>query len=66
MIMKKRIPYNILFIGLILLLALLAGDPPKTLFPVLFLYILSGPVMALRARMRGKKAKPVKQDNPPL
>ena len=54
------------FIGLILLLALLAGDPPKTLFPVLLFYVLSGPVMAFRARMRGKKATPVRQENPPL
>lgn len=54
-----------LIIGLILMLALLASDPPKTLFPVLFLYICSGPVMAIKARFGKKKAVPVRQDNLP-
>ncbi len=36
-----------LFIGLILLLILLASDPAETLFPAIFLYTLSGPVLAL-------------------
>lgn len=55
-----------LIVGMILLLILLAGDPPKTLFPAIFLYVLSGPVMAIKARLTKKKPLAVKQDNPPL
>ena len=55
-----------LFIGLILLFILLASDPPKTLFPAIFLYTLSGPVLALRGRLGRKKVKAVSPDNRPL
>jgi len=55
-----------LIVGMILVLILLAGDPPKTLFPAIFLYVLSGPVMAIKARLTRKKPLAIKQDNPPL
>ena len=55
-----------LFIGLILLFILLASEPPKTLFPAIFLYTLSGPVLALRGRLGRKKVKAVSPDNRPL
>ena len=55
-----------LIIGLILLVILLASDPPKTLFPALFLYILSGPAIALYSRVKGKKLKAAKQEQSPL
>ena len=55
-----------LTVGLILLLILLASDPQKTLFPALFLYALSGPVLAVKNRLSKKKPQPVHQDNPPL
>lgn len=55
-----------LIVGMILLLILLAGDPPKTLFPAIFLYVLSGPVMAIKARLTRKKPLAIKQDNPQL
>ena len=55
-----------LIIGLILLVILLASDPPKTLFPALFLYILSGPAIALYGRVKGKKLKAAKQEQSPL
>ena len=55
-----------LIIGLILLVILLASDPPKTLFPALFLYILSGPAIAFYGRVRGKKLKAAKQEQAPL
>ncbi len=55
-----------LIVGMILLLILLASDPQKTLFPALFLYILSGPVLAIKARLTKKKPVPVHLDNPPL
>lgn len=51
------------FIGLILLFILLASDPPKTLFPVAFLYTLSGLVMALRGRLGPKKVKTISPEN---
>ena len=55
-----------LIIGLILLVILLASDPPKPLFPALFLYILSGPAIALYSRVKGKKLKAAKQEQSPL
>jgi CDP-diacylglycerol--serine O-phosphatidyltransferase len=55
-----------LIVGMILLLILLASDPQKTLFPALFLYALSGPVLAVKNRLSKKKPQPVHQDNPPL
>ena len=54
-----------LIVGLILLLILLASEPPITLFGASLLYILSGPFLAVKARMRRKKAKPIVLDNPP-
>jgi CDP-diacylglycerol--serine O-phosphatidyltransferase len=54
-----------LIVGMILVLILLAGDPPKTLFPAIFLYVLSGPVMAIKARLTRKKPLAIMQD-PPL
>ncbi len=51
-----------LIVGMILLLILLASDPPITLFPALFLYALSGPAMALKKRVRKKKPVPVHQE----
>jgi CDP-diacylglycerol--serine O-phosphatidyltransferase len=53
-----------LIIGLILLLILLASDPEKTLFPALFLYILSGPLLAAKSRLARKKAVVVNQEKP--
>ena len=55
-----------LIVGLILLLILLASDPEKTLFPAMFLYVLSGPVMALKDRFFRKKVPALSQENPPL
>ena len=53
------------FIGLILLLILLATEPPITLFVALFIYIASGLVIALRKRSHRKKPQPVNQDKLP-
>ena len=53
------------FIGLILLLILLASEPPITLFAASLIYIFSGLVMALRNRSRRGKLKAVNQDNRP-
>ena len=53
-----------LIIGLFLLVILLASDPPKTLFPALFLYSLSGPAMSLKSRLKAKKLKAAQQNHP--
>ncbi|MGI6655771.1 MAG: CDP-diacylglycerol--serine O-phosphatidyltransferase [Desulfobulbus sp.] len=45
------------FIGLILLLILLASEPPITLFIALLLYIFSGPIMAVRTRILRRRKK---------
>jgi CDP-diacylglycerol--serine O-phosphatidyltransferase len=55
-----------LFIGLILLLILLASEPPITLFIASLLYIFSGIFMAIRARLRRKKPEAVPQEKLPL
>jgi CDP-diacylglycerol--serine O-phosphatidyltransferase len=47
------------FIGLILLLILLASEPPITLFAASLIYIFSGLVMAARTRLRRNKPQPV-------
>jgi CDP-diacylglycerol--serine O-phosphatidyltransferase len=47
------------FVGLILLLILMASEPPITLFAATLLYILSGPLIAARVRLRRKKPEPV-------
>ncbi len=54
-----------LIVGMILLLILLATEPPITLFGASLLYILSGPVLAIKARVGKKKPVPVSQENPP-
>ena len=53
------------FVGLILLLILLASEPPITLFAASLIYIFSGLVMALRNRSRRGKVKAVSQDKLP-
>ncbi|MDD2463152.1 MAG: CDP-diacylglycerol--serine O-phosphatidyltransferase [Desulfobulbus sp.] len=53
------------FIGLILLLILLASEPPITLFAATLLYVFSGLVMALRNRSRRNKPEPVHQEKLP-
>jgi len=50
------------FIGLILLLILLASEPPITLFAASLIYVFSGLVMAFRNRSRRSKLKAVPQD----
>jgi CDP-diacylglycerol--serine O-phosphatidyltransferase len=55
-----------LFIGLILLLILLASEPPITLFGASLIYIFSGIFMAIRARVRPKTTEPVSQEKLPL
>lgn len=50
------------FIGLILLLILLASEPPITLFAASLLYIGSGLVLAIRKRSRSNKLQPVNHD----
>jgi CDP-diacylglycerol--serine O-phosphatidyltransferase len=47
------------FVGLILLLILLASEPPITLFAAALIYIFSGLFMAARGRLRRKKTQPV-------
>jgi CDP-diacylglycerol--serine O-phosphatidyltransferase len=47
------------FVGLILLLILLASEPPITLFAASLIYIFSGLFMAARARLGRKKPQPV-------
>jgi CDP-diacylglycerol--serine O-phosphatidyltransferase len=54
-----------LIVGLILLLILLASEPPITLFGASALYILSGPVLAISVRLRKKRPEPVSQENQP-
>jgi CDP-diacylglycerol--serine O-phosphatidyltransferase len=54
-----------LIIGLILLFILLASEPPITLFGASLLYILSGPVLAVKARFGRKKPVPVNHENQP-
>ena len=49
------------FVGLILLLILLASEPPITLFAATLIYIFSGLFMAARGRLRRKKPEPVNQ-----
>lgn len=44
-------------VGLILLLILLASEPPVTLFIATFLYILSGPLLGLFGRLRKNEKK---------
>ncbi|MDY0390819.1 MAG: CDP-diacylglycerol--serine O-phosphatidyltransferase [Desulfobulbus oligotrophicus] len=46
-----------LIVGLLLLLILLASEPPITLFGASFLYMISGPILAVRARA-GRKKQP--------
>ena len=53
------------FIGLILLLILLASEPPITLFAASLIYISSGLVIALRERSRKKNPEQVKQEKLP-
>jgi CDP-diacylglycerol---serine O-phosphatidyltransferase len=55
-----------LIVGMILLLILLASEPPITLFAASFLYILSGPVLAIKDRLTKKKPIAVKEDTPLL
>ena len=58
-------------VGLILLLALLATEPPITLCVVMFLYVLSGPVMAAyrlldrQKRLPWKKSRQTPVSTPP-
>jgi len=54
-----------LIVGLILLLILLASEPPITLFGASLLYIFSGLFMAAKNRLTRKKPKPVAQENLP-
>lgn len=54
-----------LFIGLILLLILLASEPPITLFAASLLYVFSGLYMALKARKRRKTPEPINQERLP-
>jgi CDP-diacylglycerol--serine O-phosphatidyltransferase len=54
-----------LIVGMILLLILLATEPPITLFGASLLYILSGPFLAIKARVGKKKPAPISQGNPP-
>jgi CDP-diacylglycerol--serine O-phosphatidyltransferase len=54
-----------LIVGLILLLILLASEPPITLFGASLLYIFSGLFMAAKNRLTKKKPKPVVQENLP-
>jgi CDP-diacylglycerol--serine O-phosphatidyltransferase len=54
-----------LFIGLILLLILLATEPPITLFAASLIYIFSGLYMAARARKRRKTPEPINQEQLP-
>lgn len=54
-----------LIVGMILLLILLATEPPITLFGASLLYILSGPFLAIKARVGKKKPAPISQVNPP-
>jgi CDP-diacylglycerol--serine O-phosphatidyltransferase len=54
-----------LIVGLILLLILLASEPPITLFGASLLYIFSGLFMAAKDRLTRKKPKPVVQENLP-
>jgi CDP-diacylglycerol--serine O-phosphatidyltransferase len=50
------------FIGLILLLILLASEPPITLFAATLLYISSGPFLAIRMRRRRKQQQLARQE----
>nr|WP_320011739.1 CDP-diacylglycerol--serine O-phosphatidyltransferase [uncultured Desulfobulbus sp.] len=53
------------FIGLILLLILLASEPPITLFAASLIYIGSGLVIAVRERSRKNNPEQVKQEKLP-
>jgi CDP-diacylglycerol--serine O-phosphatidyltransferase len=57
---KTRIPPEKRFqvvVGMILLLILLATEPPITLFAVALIYVLSGPLLDLYTFMKSKKSK---------
>ena len=49
-------------IGMILLLVLLATEPPITLFVVAIAYMFSGPFLAVRAHLLRKRKKLAKQE----
>ena len=53
-----------MIVGLILLLILLASEPPVTLFAASAIYVFSGPVLIIKNKLRKKQPKPVRQDNP--
>jgi CDP-diacylglycerol--serine O-phosphatidyltransferase len=52
-----------LIVGMILLLILLASEPPITLFVTALLYILSGPFLAIKNRITRKKPELVTHDD---
>ena len=54
-----------LIVFLIVLFILLASEPPSTLFFTSTCYILSGPVLAVRRRLRKKRLKPAVQESSP-
>jgi CDP-diacylglycerol--serine O-phosphatidyltransferase len=49
LVTRERVPF-LWIIGLLLVLVLLAIDPPRVLFAVFTLYLLSGPVLTLWGR----------------
>ncbi|NLX19232.1 MAG: CDP-diacylglycerol--serine O-phosphatidyltransferase [Desulfobulbus sp.] len=55
-----------LIVGLLLILILLASEPPITLFAASFLYMLSGPILAIKARAGRKKRPVAAKTNSPL
>ncbi|MDH4319581.1 MAG: CDP-diacylglycerol--serine O-phosphatidyltransferase [Desulfobulbaceae bacterium] len=59
--MKKAKSFQVV-VGMLLLIALLASEPPVTLFTVTLLYVLSGPLMALYGLMV-KERKKIRGEN---
>ena len=52
--LRSHVPFVVL-IGVVTVLVVIVYDPPRVLFAGFFLYVLSGPVLALVKRRRGNK-----------
>jgi CDP-diacylglycerol--serine O-phosphatidyltransferase len=60
---RKSVPFIVVFL-IVLALALVASDPTKVLWPIFVVYGLSGYVVFVLQRARGKKVSLIPTDEP--
>ena len=60
--LKENVPFFTVLV-VVLLLVLVAFDPPKILFSVFFIFMLSGPILYLKNRFFSKNKTDIQPDN---